>query len=134
MSQTSRAVPLEKRVNLLFATVIDGSGAEVTVATVAAALAESLDRMVPIEDIEALRRPSSVRPSANLLAALASYFDMPESFLSDDPAEYYSPFLQLSLLVLQRDKRIPFVALRPSADSLGDSAVQELTKYLESLG
>lgn len=134
MSQRSRDVPLAERVNLLFATVIDGQGVEVAAATVADALAGSLGRSVSAQDIDALRQPGAAQPDDDLLAALARYFDMPPGFLSDDPAEYYSPFRQLSLLIVQRDKRIPFVALRPSADRVGDDALQELTNYLESLG
>ncbi|WP_225725434.1 MULTISPECIES: hypothetical protein [unclassified Nocardia] len=128
MSRSNRVVPLEDRVNMLFATVIDSNGVEVATATVAQALS------VSEADIDALRRPGAHRPDEHLLAALARYFDMPGNFLSDDPDEYHSPYRQLSLLIAQRDKRIPFVALRPSADHLGDDALQELTNYLESLG
>ncbi len=124
---------MEARVNLLFATIIDNDGAEVSTTAVAQALSKSLRYVVEVEQIEALRWPAAQRPSSDLLEGLARYFDMPASFLSDDPELYYSQFQQLSLLIVQRDKRIPFVALRPSSDRLGDSALQELKNYLESL-
>ncbi|MFJ4655939.1 hypothetical protein ACIP5Y_32105 [Nocardia sp. NPDC088792] len=126
-------MPLEERVNLLFATLIDSRGIEVDSATVADALTVALGIPVSAADIDALRQAGARRPADDLLAGLARYFDMPASFLSDDPAQYYSPFLQLSLLIVQRDKRIPFVALRPSSDQLGVNALHELTNYLESL-
>ncbi|WP_306363935.1 hypothetical protein [Nocardia sp. CC227C] len=120
--------------NLLFATVLDGAGAEVSTTTVAQALSDSLGRGVEVRDIEVLRQPGAGRTDDDLLDGLARYFDMPESFLSDYPEQYYSSFLQLSLLIVQRDKRIPFVALRLSSDRVGDNGLHELKRYLESLG
>ncbi|MFI5782555.1 hypothetical protein [Nocardia sp. NPDC051570] len=119
---------------MLFATVIDNDGVAVAGTVVAQALSKSLGRPVAAKDMVALRRPGAQRPGDDLLDALAGYFDMPGSFLSDDPDKYYGPFRQLSLLIVQRDKRIPFVALRSSSDHLGDNALQELKNYLESLG
>ncbi|MFJ4654791.1 hypothetical protein ACIP5Y_26255 [Nocardia sp. NPDC088792] len=119
--------------NLLFATIIDNDGGEVSTLTVAQALSKSMGRQVAEEDIEALRRPGARRPSDSLLGGLAGYFDMPESFLSDEPEQYYSMFLQLSLLIMQRDKGIPFIALRPNSDHLDDNALHVLTRYLEYL-
>lgn len=126
-------MPLEERVNLLFATVVDKEGTEVGAVTVAQGLSESLGRTVSADEVEALRQPGAQHPCTDLLDGLARYFDMPESFLSDDPGRYYGPFRQLSLLIVQRDKRIPFVALRSSSDKLGDDALRELQSYLESL-
>ncbi|WP_157555173.1 hypothetical protein [Nocardia crassostreae] len=119
--------------NLLFSTVIDDDGVEVSAATVAQALSKSLGRPVDSEDIRALRLPGAERPSCDLLDGVARYFDMPGSFLSDDPDRYYSSFRQLYLLIVQRDKGIPFVALRSSSDHMDDKALQELQNYLESL-
>ncbi|WP_156371096.1 hypothetical protein [Nocardia arizonensis] len=133
MSARSGVVPLDERVNLLFATIIDNNGVEVSAATVAQALSASLGRPVAAAEIEALRRFGAKRSRSDLLDGLARYFDMPEGFLSDDPDRYYSSFRQLSLLIVQRDKKIPYVALRSSADYVGDDALQELQNYLESL-
>ncbi|KZM68748.1 hypothetical protein AWN90_13175 [Nocardia terpenica] len=97
-------------------------------------LSQVLGRLVTAADIEALRRQGARRPADDLLLALAQYFDMPGSFLSDDPDEYYTTYLHLKLLIAQRDRQIPHLALRPAADQLSDAAVQELTAYIESLG
>ncbi|MFD4440520.1 hypothetical protein ACFWPK_12165 [Nocardia sp. NPDC058519] len=119
--------------NALFATVIDGDGIEVSASAVAQALSEVLGRAVPTKDIEVLRLPGAQQPADDMLAELARYFDMPSGFLSSDPDRYYAPYHQLGLLIMQRDKRIPFLALRAGSDQLGDDAVQELTNYLGSL-
>ncbi|MFE1595038.1 hypothetical protein [Nocardia sp. NPDC058705] len=133
MNQRTRIVPLDKRVNTLFATVIDGDGIEVAASAVAQALSQKLGRPVATKDIEALRLPGAQQPADDILAELARYFDMPDAFLSSDPDQYYAPYHQLGLLIMQRDKRIPFLALRADSDQLGEDAVQELTKYLDSL-
>ncbi|ATL65107.1 hypothetical protein CRH09_01545 [Nocardia terpenica] len=92
-------MPLEQRVNLLFATIVDNDGVEVSTIAVAQALSQSLARPVAACEIEALRSPGAQRPSGDLLEGLARYFDMQESFLSNDPDLYYIPFRQLSLLI-----------------------------------
>ncbi|MEU7140296.1 hypothetical protein ABZ942_12665 [Nocardia sp. NPDC046473] len=133
MSEDSRSIPLEQRVNQLFATIIDADRNEVSSAVVANRISEELRRPVSAADIDALRRSGARRPQQDLLEKLAGYFDMPGSFLSDNPDDYYSTYLHLTLLITQRDKNIPFIALRPSSDHLGDASVQELTNYLGSI-
>lgn len=126
-------IPLEDRVNILFASLLDDTGQEVQTSVVADRISEVLGRPVLEAELEALRRPGATRPREDLLLALARHFDMPGSFLSEDPDDYVTRYSHLDLLITQRDKRIPYLPLRASADQLSDDAVRELTKYLKSL-
>lgn len=133
MKQDNQEIPLHERVNLLFATIIDSEGHEPRNDIVAHALTEALGRTVTVTDVQALRQPDAECEDEELLTALAQYFDMPGAYLSSEPTEYSTMDTHLRMLIAQRDKRIPFVALRASDDKLSDEAVRELTKYLESL-
>lgn|GEM_PF-6652873 len=119
--------------NLLFTTVIDEHGREVSSLAVAERLSQVLGRPVAEEDIDALRGAEAQRPGDGLLLALAQYFDMPGTFLSDDPDEYSTMYVHLKLLITQRDQGVPYLALRTATDHLSNEAVEELTGYIEEL-
>jgi transcriptional regulator with XRE-family HTH domain len=133
MSLENRVVPLEDRVNVLFATIVNAEGIEVETSAVADRLSQVLGYPVSASYLEELRRPGAQRPREDLLLALAQYFDMPGTFLAEHPDEYYTTYRHLTMLIAQRDKRIPFMALRANADQLSDEAVKELTEYIDSL-
>ncbi|OZE37263.1 MULTISPECIES: hypothetical protein [unclassified Rhodococcus (in: high G+C Gram-positive bacteria)] len=123
--------PLHVRINKLFETNRTADNPEISNAVVAGAVSSLLGRLVHETDIAELRAEAGFRfVDADLVHALAEYFEAPASFLAnkwDSTAESYDR--ELSVLTQLRDSGVQLLAMRDG----GAMSAEDLMNILEQL-